>query len=295
MAGLADLWPGVVSDYLQSEYGAPTSITPLSGLSYNRIWRVCYQTTCVILKQSLQAREATFYREAAPQFVAQGVPVPSLEWSNTIDQSEWLVLEHIPKPLPRERWLADADQLKALHRLHHGWLHIEMAATWWFQPFWDDEMTEIALSFFPRDTVQSLRPLFIDLQTRSQPLFEAKCWISGDPNPMNWGLREDDSVVLFDWERFGRGTPALDLAITMPGFPQSEQFETVAARYLHQTEPSLIEIQRFAHHIALAKAWNLVEFVYMLQTDDVSDPSRFAYLAEQLPDWLRMIERYTDV
>jgi hypothetical protein len=284
----------VVNGYLQVEHGSPIDITPLSGLSHNRIWRACFQSTCVIVKQAVETREATFYREAAPQFTAQGVPVPNLEWSHKVDKTEWLVLEHIPKPFPRERWLADADQLRALYRLHRGWLHIDTAGEWWFQPFWDDEMTETALYFFPAESVQNVRPLFTDLQTRSQPLFEAKCWISGDPNPMNWGLRQDDTVVLFDWERFGRGTPALDLAITMPGFPQAGQFETVAARYLHHTEPTLIEIQHFARQIALAKAWNMVEFVYMTQTGNVTDTSRFSYLAEQLPGWLRTIERYTD-
>lgn len=295
MAGLADNWPEAVRGYLQAEYGAPTDITPLSGLSFNRIWRVCFHETCVIVKQALETREAIFYREAAPQFNAQGVYTPDLKWSTAVDNAEWLILEYIPKPFPRERWEADVDQLTTLYRLHHGWLHIDTSQPWWFEPYWDTEMTEATLSFFPAEMASALHPLLSDLQYRSQPLFEAKCWISGDPNPRNWGIREDDTVVLFDWERFGRGTPLLDLAITMPGFPEDGQFETLAARYLrHARTTELAEIQKFARQLALAKVWNLVEFVYMLQTDDVADPEPFGYLAEELPGWLLTIERYTD-
>ena len=70
------------------------------------------------------------------------------------------------------------------------------------------------------------------MEQASQHLFRPVCAISGDPNPVNWGLRDDGTLALFDWERFGRCSPALDLAITVPGLGDETAYRAVATSYL---------------------------------------------------------------
>ena len=82
--------------------------------------------------------------------------------------------------------------------------------------------------------------------------------ISGDPNPTNWSVREDGTVVLFDWERVGYGTPALDLAITVPGLGTPDDYRRVVEGYLRAgpspelTAPQEGPVERLAYDIALA-------------------------------------------
>jgi hypothetical protein len=262
-----DFFPDDVCDVL-SEYGTPVEIVPMHGLSHNRVWRVRFEQMCVVVK--VNAQESAFYRHVAP--VLTGVPIPKLLTSVGTD---WLIIEFVPESLPRERWLADLDVIAALRTLHH--ITTESTQDWPtpFQPRWDDAMTDMALTLFPKNDrmVQLLRAL----QVRAQPLFQSKCWISGDPNPANWGVRQDGTVVLFDWERFGRGTPALDLAITIPGLGSNKDFQVVTAQY---GDVSL------TYDIALAKVWSVVEFLANAHQGKVADTRIVPMLVNAMPDWL---------
>src|SRR5579883_2966731 len=60
-----------------------------------------------------------------------------------------------------------------------------------------------------------------------ESIFYTKVAPTGDPNPTNWGLRADGTIVLYDWERFGQATPAIDLAITVPGLGDRAVFQKV--------------------------------------------------------------------
>jgi hypothetical protein len=283
-----EAWPETVREYVTSAYGLPDVVTPLSGLSHNHVWQVCVGGQCVILKQSKEANEFRFYVDIAPQLVTQGVALPAIECSQEIEGSYWTIIEYMPKPFPREQWLAHEVQLCVLRNLHES--RVDCADDkWMFRPLWDDTMTEAALSFFDADTAQRLRPVVRTIQAQSQPLFEPTCWISGDPNPMNWGLREDESIVLFDWERFGRGTPALDLAIATPGLATAEDCQKVAAVYL-QSDSAAVE--KLAKEIARAKVWNVVEYLYMAHSGDVAGQRGVESLVNRTPAWLENISRY---
>lgn len=196
-----------------------------------------------------------------------------------------MVSEFIPQPFPSERWLADADVLGLLYRLHHSQT-VSVAGVQWFTPVWDGVTTEEALSHFANDAAANLRLMLTALQEEAQPLFAPDHWISGDPNPMNWGLREDGGIVLFDWERFGFGTAPLDLAITIPGMGDAQAFQATAAVYLASEEPSPAEISGLAKRIALAKVWNVVEFLSMTRRGQVGDPRIVPRLLDLFPDWL---------
>jgi aminoglycoside phosphotransferase (APT) family kinase protein len=247
---------------------------------------LCFGEQCIVLKQSVEAKEFHFYRDIAPQLMTQGVAIPALEWSAQIDDGYWVIIEYIPKPFPRERWLADPSQLRLLRHLHQSQLSLNEETEWLFRPLWDDAMTEAALSFFETDVAQKLRPTIQIIQARSQPLFQSDCWISGDPNLMNWSMRDDDTVVLFDWERFGRGTPPLDLAIATPGMATIEDCYKVAAGYL---ESGSSAVKSLAQQITRAKVWNVIEYLAMARAGDVAELRGVEALVARTPAWLENI------
>src|SRR5262249_24882684 len=183
----------------------------------------------------------------------------------------WLVLEWIPKPLPRKRWLADPEVITALRQVHQ--LDLAISHAGWFAPCWTQDMT----SAFFRWASHVDRALLERLRARAQALFEPRVWISGDPNPTNWGLHSNGRLALFDWERFGRGTPALDLAITVPGLGAREDFARVTRAY---------GVSEMAESNALAKAWTLVEFVSQAEGQRIKTLDR---LRPAVAEWLRSI------
>lgn len=284
-------WPPALRSYLQSNYGQCTTHLSLRGLSHNQVWDVTFSTTRLVIKATSQASEERFYQIVAPCLEPA---VPVLEWSHSEAALHWLVLEYIPHPLPRERWLADPAALAILYRLHHADLPPVSAAL--FQPAWSDAMTEHALAYLSSADQLNLRSQLQALQHQAQPLFHPHCWISGDPNPRNWGIRSNGTVVLYDWERFGRGTPALDLAITIPGLGDWSAFALVAKHYLAIADdppthaPAILQLTR---DIALAKVWNAIEFLSHAATGQVADMSGLPALIQQLPRWIEQVSTWT--
>ena len=132
-----------------------------------------------------------------------------------------------------------------------------------------------------------------ELQAASQPLFAPRCPISGDPNPTNWGLRDDGSLVLFDWERFGYGTPVLDLAITIPGLGDGATFRRVAGRYLGDRRavdgPLCPAGERLSREIAIAKVWSVVEFLSNYAEGRLARIGTIDWLVRLFPGWLQAV------
>lgn len=270
-------------------FGTPIAIEPLHGLSGASVWRVTFAEQRIVVKRTASRREADVYRLLASLLAEQGVACPRLFWSERDGDTHWLLLEEIPQPLPRSRWLADHALLGVLYRLHRSALPSLIEP---FRPAWTDAMTAQVLDLLP-DSAVSLRDQLVRLQALSQPLFGVERWISGDPNPANWGLRADGSIVLFDWERLGRGAPALDLAISVPGLGQASDFQAVAAGYLAHdpalAQPDQPAIEELAREIAIAKTWNVVEFLSMAASGEPTIQSRIPALVQALPTWLAMM------
>jgi aminoglycoside phosphotransferase (APT) family kinase protein len=248
---------------------------------------VTFPTTRLVIKATPHASEGRFYQLGA-RCLAPAVPV--LEWAHTEAALDWLVLEHIPHPLPRERWLADPAVLAILYRLHHA--ELPTIAVPLFQPAWSEAMTEQALAYFSSTDQRHLRSHLCSIQHQAQPLFHPHCLISGDPNPRNWGLRSNGTVVLYDWERWGRGTPALDLAITIPGLGDWSAFARVSKQYLamapdlHSHASAILQLTR---DIALAKVWNAIEFLSHAALGQLADTSGLPSLIQQLPRWIEQV------
>ncbi|WP_235404782.1 phosphotransferase family protein [Enterobacter quasiroggenkampii] len=86
-------------------------------------------------------------------------------------------------------------------------------------------------------------------------LFSQECLISGDTNAGNWGRRENGDVILFDWERFGTGSPAIDLAPLVQGMSSKHSILQLAERYCVFATHSTTG--RLAREITLAKALSI--------------------------------------
>jgi hypothetical protein len=158
---------------------------------------------------------------------------------------------------------------------------------------WTPEMTSHVVSLFPNASASQVLENLVVGQQQCQRLFSPQCWISGDPNPTNWGINENGAAVLYDWERFGRGTPAIDLAITIPGLGDQVAFQRVATRYLQNCDtanPDGIKAGQLARDIAMAKVWNIVEFTDFLYEGKVADTTGTAQLIQALPGWLHEVQ-----
>lgn len=280
-------FPEPVATYLEATYGPTQAIEALGGLSGANVWRVRWTDHSLIVKMTTSRNEPAFYQAVAPRLRGCGVAIPDLDWSAAVAGMSWLILEDIPLPFPRERRLADREQIAMLRCLH------QCALTAWpdlpdqYRPQWTNTMTDAALAWLGSSSDALLRPILTELQAAAQPLFAPTYLISGDPNPNNWGLRADGSLVLFDWERFSRATPALDLAITVPGLGEPEGMQLVAARYLGTHDAAAVAA--LVREITVAKAWTAVELFNFLGDPGPPPHEVVAHLCERFPLWLQQV------
>ena len=265
-------WPQDILKFLQY----PTQAEKLSGgLTGRAVHRVKLEDRNVVVKANVAPREAAFYRNFAPVLNANGVRTPKLEMIAETGDETWLVIEHIPNLLPKKRWLADPQVLETLRRLHE--FKFDHAPELAFRPTWTQAMNAHALQFLPKHLEEKLE----DFRALAQPLLEPRNLISGDPNPMNWGVLENGEPVLFDWDRFGLGTPTLDLAITVPGLGSRNDYEKVATTYLGKPDTAL------TREIALAKVWVIVDVLGHVKETLVHE--RLQLFLESIPNWLEQI------
>jgi hypothetical protein len=103
---------------------------------------------------------------------------------------------------------------------------------------------------------------------------------------MNWGVRADGSLVLFDWELFGPGVPAIDLAVSVPGLGDKRAYALVAKAYLEAraalvgASDDLPTADGLARMLAVAKAASVVQLCY-------ASINGSAHVQRDLLDWLR--------
>ena len=265
-------WPPEILKFLQY----PMQADKLSGgLTGRAVHRVTLEDRNVVVKGNVAPREAAFYRNFAPTLNAHGVRTPKLEMIAETGDEIWLVIEHTLAPLPDQRWLADQQVLETLRKLHeYEFDHTPELA---FQPTWTQAMNAHALRFLPKHLEEKLE----DFRALAQPLLEPHNLISGDPNPMNWGVLENGEPVLFDWDRFGLGSPALDLAITVPGLGSRNDYEKVAATYRGKPDAKL------AREITLAKVWVIVDVLGHVKETLVHE--QLQPFLESIPNWLEQV------
>jgi aminoglycoside phosphotransferase (APT) family kinase protein len=287
-------WPQQLRTWIEATYGAVHAVERLAGMSLSGVWRVRFTTTSAIVKSSPSAHEAAFYEGVAPTLRAAGVPIPDLYLSLHEAERHWLVIEDIPTPLPvadPAGWKPDERIVAILARLHattRAQLP-DLAAL--ERHHWSPEATAAALSFLRPNDATTLAPILERLQRERDANSDPWCWISGDPNPRNWGLRDDGTPVLFDWELFGPGTPATDLAIIVPGIGTTTDYANVAAAYLTAVEAAPgWDIEQLSRQIAVAKVATVVQLLHghVAGTAQV-DSDLLNWLRAGVPAWIRTI------
>lgn len=288
-------WPAPVWNHLQT-VGAVRAVDHLSGMSGAGVWRVRVAGNSLIVKASRSSREFDFYRSVAGPLGEIGVATPTLHWSGRHGDSYWLFLEDVSEPLPQpdgETWRVDFRVLETLRRLHNAPLALCDAIPAVHEHSWTREMNASALECFPRDTANALAPPLETLRREAQRLFEPRCLISGDPNPRNWGVRAGGVAVLFDWERLGRGSPAIDLAIAIPGLGNREMYQVQADDYNAvqlDRDHTPLPVASLVREIALAKAWSVVELMAnFADGSSAIDAGIIDWLIKAVPTWITAI------
>ncbi|WP_036748160.1 phosphotransferase [Photobacterium galatheae] len=242
----------------------------------------------VLLKEDhgvpyIEKRHATdvemhFYLNIAPQLATLGVHTPRLYHCDT--ENHVLQLEYIPTPVTLEALNEDSRcfrQLAAIHHFSRLPEHPKRLHQW----------TE-------QQTVQALRHLQLpgtaeahlhQLRAQSETLFYPHACLSGDSNAGNWGIRDNGDLVLFDWERFGEGSPAIDLAPLVKGMGDLASYQAIAERYLAHS--SLLSKPTLIQHLILAKAWIVVDVVNILKDRNKPDADTYLnWFRQVLPAWL---------
>lgn len=221
--------------------------------------------------------EFAFYHSAAPRLRQADIISPALLFADASRRK--LRLEYIPHPVDQDAVAGD-EVLSMLARLHgyppdpswiyhpHGWSVAALEAS-------------LALLALPDSAARQMRCF----HQYSGALFRHPGLISGDSNAGNWGRRDTGEWVLFDWERFGTGSPAIDLAPLIKGMGTLQSFTELADRY--RLIAGYPDARDLAKEIAIAKAWIVTEVVLLLHARQKSDYQRYlSWYREHLPGWL---------
>ena len=231
----------------------------------------------VIEKFPVSDVEYNFYQYASRDLAQADIFTPKLLLAEPSLRK--LRLEYIPHQVDQDAVGRD-EVLSILSRLHShrpdpSWVYHNHT---WSETAFEKSLMLLAL---PDRAAKQLRYF----QQESNALFRGQCLISGDSNAGNWGKRDNGDLVLFDWERFSMGSPAIDLAPLIKGMGSKQKFIEFAERYngiSRQYNPGDLAIE-----IAIAKAWIVTEVVVLLNERQKSDFQFYLnWYRQNLPAWL---------
>lgn len=298
-----DDFPKPMVDLLHSKFGYFVKIERLSGIAGSG--SSTYKLECVgdsvVVKSSASPRERLFYERVAEDLRQNGVHIAQVYWSGIDSRhNNWIAIEDVPGAFPQEQWKNNPEQLQLLCNLHSctsEHLAVDNEDVW-YCPKWDGALTELALSWFVGTTqMNEIQSLLLNAQELCQIIFVPNCWLSGDPNPTNWRVRNNGELVMIDWERFCQGSPAIDLAITMPNLGTEDlSLELGIARnyrrfWSEKSEDILPSEAELAFQIRLSKIWTVVEFIANAARNSKDDypQETIQYIVRELPNYLRML------
>lgn len=261
-------FPQKVQQYLLESFGVPVTIKKLNGIkSDGGCFRIKFFNSSVIIKQTIGPQEYIFYNECTHLMQEFKKYIPISYYSYRNEENCWIVIEDVARLLPKERWYADKYLLEVLFKFHSKTWGKSLLLSNHYSPNWNNELTYAVLELIPDKISNQLQPFLFELQKESQHIFKPYCWVHADTNPTNWGIRKDGTLVLFDWERISCASPAIDLAITIPGLGTTDSSveSLIAKRYIAMWSKlsggfSFTE-QKLFQEIKLAKLWSVVEYV----------------------------------
>ncbi len=296
-------FPHDMVNHLESKFGQFVGLEALKGVvsAASSTCKLQFLQGSAVVKSSFRPRERLFYERYANTLRKHGVPLAELYWSGTDTcQKNWIALEDIPNVFPQDQWRNNPIQIQVLYNLHSYTRDPSQSRSFndediWYRPKWDENLTHRACSWYAGTAqMAEVKNLLFNVQEHSQVLFKPDSWLSGDPNPTNWRIRTHGELVLLDWERFCRGNPAIDLAITMPTLDTKDlSWETNIAKHYkgfegkHDILPSSTDL---AFQIRLAKIWTMVEFIAnAVQDEEHYSKETIVSILEKLPNFLRSL------
>lgn len=230
-------------------------------------------TPC-IRKSGASPVERHFYQRAAPHL--RGVNIPAL----LRVEGEALFLEQIPNPVTLTQLHHSEQTFVQLASLHNSRYQPDFAlkAHSWSLADTDAALSVLCLPESASETIHHIQQL-------GHELFAEPCLISGDSNEGNWGTRDNGELVLFDWERFGYGSPAIDLAPLVPQVGSLAEYEAIIEHYLRHS--SLLSGDRLLRHLIMAKCWLIIEVTNLLTRREKPQAQRYLdWYRQRVPHWL---------
>ncbi len=277
--------PTLVRRFIQDNYGEPKMIVELSGVNKEKgtsCFHLLFEKKSVIVKNTIYKREYDVYNHLTSVFHSKKIDIPDTYDTYEEEQSYWFVIEDIPLSFPKTRWKGDTEQIKYLFTLHFNTWNQNLNIN---EPFifqWSKNLDNKALKLLPLN----VKTVIEDLRIASKEIFAKLCCISGDPNPTNWGIRNNNQLVLFDWERIGYGSPAIDLAIIIPGLGTVDKsLETsIANTYINFWKATSVlfpySASELTQQITIAKIWSALDFI--VNNADTLEKQTLELIVEQL-------------
>ncbi|EGA67938.1 LPS biosynthesis choline kinase [Vibrio sinaloensis DSM 21326] len=231
-----------------------------------------------IVKHEASDVEIAFYTHA--NVLLDGVNTPQL----LHQENRTLFLEYIPTSIDLAELVNQEETFRQLASIHsadadQGFL--------FKRHLWTSKDTLRALDHLSLPTGANRH--LLDFSAQSHELFSHHGLISGDSNSGNWGKRLNGELVLFDWERFGCASPAIDLAPLVKGLGTEEDYRQIIAQY-RMFNSRLSEAQ-LIRHLVLAKAWIIVEVTNLLTQRRKPEAAKFIdWYRSNAPSWLASVE-----
>lgn len=252
----------------------------LSQMGSSKVYLTDHLGIRCIRKKNTSLVELVFYQQIAPVLREQGVNIPELIDINEND----LFIEYIPRKITLCDLCKKAEMYKQLAIIHNCSLpYLKCLKT----HSWTNEQTKRALAIL--NLPKSSEDTLIRVCQQSSILFQLNNYISGDTNDGNWGIRENNELVLFDWERFGKGSPAIDLAPLVKGMGNKDAYTDIIEHYT-KYNPNLNATELFKH-IIISKAWLVVEVTNLLTERNNSMSNKYVkWYNKNLPAWFDEIK-----
>lgn len=272
--------------------GAPVHWQRISGVGGPGVVRITGPKGQVIAK-TVGPEEAAFYREWAPEIRRRGLGVPILYAQVQVRGQIWLLMEALEATLDvrtRGERLPDlVGYLAKLHRITKEGAPAR-AETLPTRPVeFQTQDVDDALSVWPEPKRQQLAR-WLDRPWPRVPSVEQ--FVSGDPNPTNWGWRASGQLVLFDWSEAAWSHPAYDLAVLCGGLPAVETVRHIVDRYwnaIGTKNPAGIE--RWVAWVISARLVAFVWFAAWYKRGRLTAAARpgLTMLQEGLVEWIEAV------
>lgn len=261
----------------------------IDGLSGALVWLVRSSgNRHMVLKVQSASTEYDFYRSVLPRIDQAQSWTPVIFDAHVEPPYNFILMEYIAKPWDSKHWNKDPRALRILAELHADMNPptLEDKSLWSRQ-----DITQYCESHLPQSTINQILRIY-DVYTSRCEINRATC--SGDPNPRNWLVRDDGSLVLVDWQNGTVANPALDLAGWVSTYLPMEEVEAVATSYSQFTNLPPQEVFEDTL-VFMTRRWSM----NFKMASNAANPSAWDdavnRLSTDLPSWVEQVVRQLEI